>query len=132
MHWDELGEHLRTWGTQWEQHAKQLETWWDTLGTKVNQHPQSWHLHLLEWGLLVAILTPQNVRNRHLWVPVEPFHWLHEISMSKTCHHHFSLYPILLRGRIPISHLKNLLCKTRDKVLGEFFNFQTARIFSIC
>jgi hypothetical protein len=44
----------------------------------------------------------------------------------------FLLYPILVWGRVPISHLKNLLCKTRDKVWGEFFHFQTTWIFSIC
>jgi len=63
------------------------------LGARVNQHPQSWHLHFLEWGLLVAILTPNNVRNWPLWMPVEPFHWLHEVSMRKTGHHHFYFMP---------------------------------------
>jgi hypothetical protein len=116
-------------GNTVERHARQLGTSWDTLGTRVNQHPQSWHLHLREWSLLVAILAPKNVRNWPLWVPIEPFHWLHEVSVHKTA---FLFYAILLRGRVPMSHLKNLLCKTRNKGLGEFFHFQTAWIFAIC
>ncbi len=70
-----------------------------------------------------------NVRNWPLWMPFEPFHCLHEVSVHKTA---FLFYAILLRGRVPMSHLNNLLCKTRNKVLGEFFHFQTAWIFAIC
>jgi hypothetical protein len=28
-------------------------------------------------------------KNKGLWVQAEPFCWLHEISISKTVHHHF-------------------------------------------
>jgi hypothetical protein len=129
MLWDRLGGHLGTWATQRQRHARQLGTSWDTSRARVNQHPQSWHLHLLEWSLLVAILAPKNVRNWPLWVPIEPFHWLHENSVHKTA---FLLYAILLRGWVPMSQSNNLLCQTRDKVLGEFFHFQTAWIFTIC
>jgi len=48
MLWDQLGGHLGTWARQWHRHARKLGTSWDTLGARVNQHPQSRHLHLLE------------------------------------------------------------------------------------
>jgi hypothetical protein len=31
------------------------------------------------------------------WVHAEPSHWLHEISLSKTVHHHFAPWLIMAR-----------------------------------
>jgi hypothetical protein len=61
-------EHL--WGTNWEHDGNTLGTW------KKPSPPNP----------------TQNLKekiSRHFWVHAEPFHWLHEISISKTVCHHF-------------------------------------------
>ncbi len=101
------------------------------LGARVNQNPQSWHLHFLEWGLLVAILTPKMLDTDPCGCPLSHFTGCMKFPCIKLAITIFTLCHPPKRAGTYFT-FKNLLCKTRDTVLGEFFHFQTTQIFSIC
>jgi hypothetical protein len=83
-------------------------TFGEHIGNLENLMGTHWE-HVENKGKMKKILLPppphtQNLKeknNKALWLHAEPSHWLHEISISKTVHHHFwpgLIYPRYKQG----------------------------------
>jgi len=97
--WEPIGN-LK--GTFWELYGNPLGTWREHVGNK-----GKWKKKIPPTNPTPIPLSPPKKLKRKqikaLWVHVEPSHWLHEISISKTVHHHFSpglITPIINWGYV--------------------------------